>query len=229
MSLDTVALIVMARFPEPGKVKTRLMPAISPEHAAAVHSVFLQHTVSRLARLNAPELVVCVDPPTAGRPMFQLLGDKPTRFLPQSDGDLGQRIDAAAREIGRWYGRLLFIGLDSPDVPTSHIHRAAEMLQTHEVVLGPCAGGGFWCLGMQHHVNPNLLLHGVEWYGGNERAQALAKARELDCSCVEVEAWDGVDRPEDLAALLGRLNASSAEDDRRLLAAMSFLPQGVPS
>jgi len=229
VSLETVAVIVMAKVPVAGKVKTRLVGVLSPEHAARVHQVFVQHVMSRLQKLSPPELVMCFDPPQLGPQMYQLVGTRATRYAVQSPGDLGARMDAVAREIGQWYGKLLFLGVDSPDVPISHLTRAAEMLNTNEVVVGPCADGGFWCLGAQRMVNLRLLFDGVDWSSGKEREQTIENAQDLECTCAEADAWDDVDHPEDLQKLLARLGASGDEDDRKLLAALSFLPQGVTS
>jgi rSAM/selenodomain-associated transferase 1 len=216
----------MAKVPEPGKVKTRLVGALSAEQAAKVQEVFIRHTMTRLSGLGAPELVMCFDPPEAGRAMHKLVGSIATRYVAQPPGDLGARMDAAAREIAKWYGKLLFVGVDSPDVPVSHLTRAAELLRDNEVVVGPSGDGGFWCIGLQHHVSPKLLFEGVESSSGKECGQTLARARELDCACAQADSWDDVDRPEDLHRLLSRLGASADEHDRQLLGALGFAGQG---
>lgn len=227
--LDTVAVIVMAKFPEPGKVKTRLLPMLSADQAASVQRAFVQHVMSRLAAMGPPELVMCFDPPESGRAMFQLVGTHATRHVAQAGGDLGARIDAAAREFSKWYGRMLFLGVDSPDVPTAHLDRAAELLKDNEVVLGPCSDGGFWCFGMQDHISPRLLFEQVQWSSGSERQQTIDRAAALDCSCVLADAWDDVDRPEDLTKLVARLGESQDPLDKRLLETLGFVPQGVAS
>jgi rSAM/selenodomain-associated transferase 1 len=212
------AIIVMAKYPEAGKVKTRLMPELSAHLAAKVHRVFLQHWMARLCELRAGEVVLGFDPVEKGD-AFRELFERSARItlLPQVDGDLGARIAAAAREISARHRRLLFLGVDSPDVPLAHLNKAAELIERAEVSLGPTDDGGFWSLGLQNHVNAQTLLQGIPWSSGTEALATLRSAEALGHTAVTGLAWDDVDRPADLRRLISRLIRSSENVDRRLL------------
>jgi rSAM/selenodomain-associated transferase 1 len=212
------AIIVMAKYPQAGKVKTRLMPDLSAHLAAKVHRVFLQHCMARLSELRAAELVLCFDPvekSDALRDLFDNLA--PITFLPQVDGDLGVRLGAAAREMSSRHQRLLFLGVDSPDLPLAHLKKAAELLDRSEVSLSPTDDGGFWSLGLQNHVNAQKLLADIPWSSGREAMALLRSAEALGHTAVTGPAWDDVDRPADLRRLISRLVQSSENVDRRLL------------
>src|SRR5436190_10383916 len=88
----TTALIVMAKYPMPGQVKSRLSPALTPENAARVHEEFLRHLLERLAATRFGTLIVCFDPPSAGEAIKSFC--QHSTFMPQVDGDLGARLSA---------------------------------------------------------------------------------------------------------------------------------------
>src|SRR5437016_130717 len=111
----------MAKFPQAGKVKTRLTPALSPEQAACMHRIFVTHLLARLKALKPLHLQIVVDPPDKLVAMREIL-DCDSELLPQCDGDLGARLTHASESIRETSaGPILFFGVDSPDVPTDHI------------------------------------------------------------------------------------------------------------
>jgi rSAM/selenodomain-associated transferase 1 len=218
MPLAAGAIIVMAKYPEAGKVKTRLTPDLSAHLAAKVHRVFLQHCMTRLSELRAAELVLCFDPVEKAGALRDLF-DRSARitFLPQVDGDLGARLAAAARELAIRHRRLLFLGVDSPDVPPAHLNKAAQLVEQADVSLSPTDDGGFWSLGLQNHVNAQKLLENIPWSSGGEAMAVLRSADVLGHTSVTGMAWDDVDRSADLRRLITRLVRSSEKLDRRLL------------
>jgi rSAM/selenodomain-associated transferase 1 len=218
MPLSSLPIVLMAKHPTPGRVKTRLMPELSGEQAAAAHRLFLRHLVGRLSRLNPAELVICFDPPEQREAMTSVF-DAPDslRFLPQSPGDLGARLASAAVEL-KHHPRLLFLGIDSPDVPLGHLFKAAELTEQAPVSLSPTLDGGYWALGLQSHVDAATLLAGIPWSSGNEAMATLQAASAMGLTSATGLAWEDVDHPADLRRLIARLTHSDAAADRQLLA-----------
>src|SRR5687767_8781021 len=123
------AFVVMSKYPAPGRVKTRLVPAITAEQAAELQTAFLLHTVRTLNSMAVGDVLLCFDPPDAEEPFRQILAvDLPRRFLPQGSGDLGARIASAATALAQRYDRLLFLGVDSPHLPPSAIRAALDLI-----------------------------------------------------------------------------------------------------
>lgn len=234
MTLDSVAVILMTKFPEPGKVKTRLQPALSLSQAAKVHETFLLHMAARLDRLQPEELIVCYDPPEARIQMRNLLHTVcSASFIPQKSGDLGARMAAAARQVGAHYPRMLFIGVDSPDVPAAYLLDAARLTGETSVSLGPAKDGGYWCLGLSNQVDAESLLSDIHWSTGREARQTLERADALNYSTATAGQWDDIDRPDDLHRLMRRLSESSNAENLQLLNQLRdivpfpFIPDGA--
>ena len=133
--------VLFTRFPTAGKAKTRLIPAIGADGAAAVHKILTERSV---ATLRSSDCRVEIAYTGASEPEFvQWLGDDLV-YAPQVEGDLSDRLIAQLAPAP-----LLFFGADTPDLALSHVARAIEALQTHDVVIGPAADGGYYCIGLK--------------------------------------------------------------------------------
>jgi uncharacterized protein len=217
MALSRVAMVVMTKYPTPGRVKTRLTAELSNEEAAGVHACFMKHLVARLARLNPAELVICFDPPEQLEGMRQLFDGQTVSFLPQCPGDLGARLADAAGRLFERCERLVFMGVDSPDVPLGHLFKAAELTEQVAVSLSPTTDGGYWSLGLCRGVDAAALLQAIPWSSGQEAMATLQAAEALGQPAVTGLAWDDVDHPADLRRLLIRLSHSDVAADAQLL------------
>ena len=227
MPLARLAIVLMTKHPTPGKVKTRLTPDLTLEQAASVHATFLKHLTSRLARLNPAELIICFDPPEQVEAMRALFETSPLTFLPQCSGDLGARITDGARQLFARHDRLLFMGVDSPDLPLAHLFKAADLTEQAPVSLSPTPDGGYWSLGVTKIVDPAKLLRDIPWSSGQEAMATLRAAEALGHTSVMGLAWDDVDHPPDLRRLLTRLSRSDVPADAELLSNLRHvLPAG---
>ncbi len=216
-----LAIVIMAKYPTPGRVKTRLQPALSEDESAEVQRVFLLHMLERLVALEAGDVVVCYDPPDAGA--FAALVENRVGLLPQSGGDLGDRLASAARALADRYERGLFFGVDSPDVPQKHLRDMIEQTRSHDASLAPTEDGGYWAMGVRTNVDLAEVLRGIEWSSGREYAQTMDLLKSHGCTLGIGGQWFDVDRVADLVQLNERLIGSHATDDRLLFAAMKDL------
>lgn len=201
----------MAKLPQPGRVKTRLMPSLSAEQASAVHAALLRHVAGRL---SGDRLVICHDPPEASAAMRRALPDARFATLPQSAGDLGRRMSEARRALQP--RGVVFLGVDSPDLPDPHLDAAEAELRRADLVVGPCDDGGFWCLGVAAGIETDAILADIAWSSGRECGQVRARAAEAGLRVADAPAWDDVDRADDLERLIDRIEASPDAALRRL-------------
>src|SRR4051812_19321568 len=152
MSASDTLLYVFARAPEPGRVKTRLVPAVGAEGAAALHAAFIDD-VCALSGGVASRRVLSV----AGDPdhpeLVRIAAREGMERVRQPDGDLGARLASAIADgIGAGASRVAIIGTDSPSLPTQSLVDAFELLRDAAIVIGPADDGGYWLVGAREPV-----------------------------------------------------------------------------
>jgi rSAM/selenodomain-associated transferase 1 len=145
-------LLVIAKEPVPGRVKSRLTPPFTADEAAALAAAALEDTLRTVARVPAACHVLALD----GVPGPWL----PPGFtvFPQRGGGLDERLAAAFDDAHRLRpAPIVLIGMDTPQVTPGLLTEALSLLGTHDAVLGPATDGGFWLLGLRA-TDPTLLL-----------------------------------------------------------------------
>jgi rSAM/selenodomain-associated transferase 1 len=191
---------VFGRQPIPGRVKTRLIPALGAEEAARVYAWLLSHAVScaQMSRFDARYLYVTQ---AAELAYFEArLRDPQWRFAVQADGDLGRRMHAAFDEVLGRHAFAILIGTDICDLNVSDLDAAYRRLfEGKHAVVGPSADGGYWLLGLTGVV-PGLFTD-IEWSTDQvfTRTREVLNANRLDWSVLPIR--HDVDRVEDLALL----------------------------
>lgn len=195
----TSVLLVFARWPEPGRAKTRLIPALGAGGAAALHRELVEHTLSTARttrRLAGCRLEVCIDGASPDAFQRWLGGD--VAFTPQGGGSLGDRLAAAT---ARWFeagaARVVVIGTDSPDLTPFHIRDALAALDDHDAAIGPALDGGYYLLALRRPVPE--LFDGVPWGEPEVLTETLARARGARLAVALLPPLADVDRPGDLA------------------------------
>lgn len=185
MPAPTVTLFV--RYPVAGQAKTRLIPALGEEGAAALHKRLAERTVETMRASGLPmELRVT----GAGPAEFaEWLGDD-LSLVDQGDGDLGDRMARAATPPR------IFIGSDCPDLSVDHLHAATAALGDRDVVIGPADDGGYWLLGFTSPCND--LFVDMAWGTDTVLPETLRRLAAKGIEPILLEMLSDCDRPEDL-------------------------------
>ncbi len=190
-------LIIFARDPLPGRVKTRLAASVGDRAAADIYKEMLQEVLKTVRQLSSVETVVYWAAAEESLPFLAERYRLPSRR--QSQGDLGQRMLAAFGEMFAGGCRLCcIIGSDAPDLPQSYIQDAYHMLaeQRTDVVLGPSRDGGYYLLGMRK-VWPQIFAD-IPWSSAEVLPQTLAAARDSGLTAALLPEWQDIDTVEDL-------------------------------
>jgi rSAM/selenodomain-associated transferase 1 len=196
----------MAKYPAPGRVKTRLANALGADVACALYRAFVLDLWDRLRGLPYP-VTWAYWPPEA--PFGALLPD--ARCRAQTGADLGERMAAAiASELCEHGGPVLVIGADVPHVAAASLAEgAAALAGGADVVLGPAADGGYYLIGVKAAVP--ALFERIAWGTPEVLGATLARAAELRLVTHRLSPDFDVDEPADLDSLRTLLARGQAQ------------------
>lgn len=220
----TTALVVFARWPERGRVKTRLVPPLTPDQALGLHIACLESTARLVTSLPASiDKWLYYTPPSGGASARGRLPRRLRRSV-QRGRDLGARLQSAFAELwGKGYRRVVVIGTDSPTLTQRRLRQGFAALRRADAVLGPARDGGYYLIGLRATSGKlPSLFRGVAW--GTRRAfrQTQARLRRAGLRCALLPLGYDVDVATDLARLrraLRRRPRAHLEPLRRWFAA----------
>lgn len=176
---------LFTRWPEAGKAKTRLIPALGAQGAADLHRRLTERTVATVLATGLPLEIRSTGAAPAAFAAW--LGANLT-VTDQGDGDLGARLARAAASLP-----VILLGADIPDLAPHHLAAAAAALAGHPAVIGPAEDGGYWLLGLATPAPE--LFHDIAW--GTDSVLAATLAR-LDPATPRLATLADLDRPDDL-------------------------------
>jgi rSAM/selenodomain-associated transferase 1 len=203
------ALLVVAKRPAPGRTKTRLVPPLSAEQAAALYECFLRDTLDLMRQIPDVQPVL-VYLPAGAETYFADLAPDFERLL-QRGPDLGARLDNALTcYLQRGYQRVVVMNSDGPTLPPACLTGAFDKLAGGaDVVLGPCDDGGYYLIGVKRPV-PRLLRE-VQMSTPNVTSDTLKLAVEEGLQVELLPVWYDVDSAESLARLVNELVETPSE------------------
>lgn len=196
-------LIFFAKAPDPGRVKTRLIPILGETAASQLQEAFILDLLRSTDSLPIDRAVAC--DPDPDHPFFLKCGrDHPLRFVQQRGSDLGERMkNAFTWGFAEGFSKVLLIGCDLPTLPVDFVGEAIDRLDAVSVVLGPSVDGGYYLIGGRPPV-PDLF-EGIDWGTGQVLAATLQKLATQQTTCHLLPFWYDIDRPEELPLLKAHL------------------------
>jgi rSAM/selenodomain-associated transferase 1 len=216
-------IAVFARWPMPGRVKSRLSPALPPPLACALHRGMIEDTLEAVARSACDaRLLYWADAPGDRRGFVAPPGFEERD---QEGADLGERLARAFGELLRApEDRALVVGSDCPALEPARLADAFDALDAHELVLGPTRDGGYYLIGLSRAAP--ALFQGIEWGTASVHAQTLERARASGLTAAELGVLDDIDTPADLVRFVaaGADAAPRATHTRAALEAIGLLP-----
>jgi uncharacterized protein len=216
----TCGMAVMAKASAPGRTKTRLVPPLTFDQAAALNTAFLQDTADniQLAGCHAGIAAYVAFAPSGSEEFFRRI--LPTRIglIDACQPSLGDCLLSTSRQIfARGHVSAVLLNGDSPTLPTGLLIDAVGVLEQpgERAVLGPSSDGGYYLIGLKtvHH----RLFEDIAWSTERVAAQTLERAREIGLDVHVLSAWYDVDDVEDLRRLsrdVGQHRPSGRELDR---------------
>lgn len=210
------ALIMYARPPVLGQVKTRLQPSFSAADSLALYEAMLADGVERLNRAAsglATPFISWSGEVSLARELETLLPPAQIEF--QIGDDLGERMTATLQsKLRGGYKQVVLIGSDAPNLPLDYIDQAFEALTAVDLVVGPADDGGYYLLGARR-LHPQLFQR-MPW--GTERVLSITRERIKSgrVSHHELPRWYDVDTAESVARLWSDLQHMKAKGSKEL-------------
>jgi rSAM/selenodomain-associated transferase 1 len=213
------ALVLFAKAPIPGQVKTRLCPPLTDDEAASLHGSFVLDALERSAQAairgvakQAPRFdrfVACS--PSSEHVFFKILEERHgVRLIDQMGDDLGGRMEHALADMFRiGYQRCVIVGTDLPALPGAVYEEAFGLLARHDLVLGPSLDGGYYLIGLSRTA-PEIFRE-IPWSTPDVLTLTQTKAHALGLNVALLQPQRDVDTIDDVLSLIRDAGLNNAQ------------------
>lgn len=191
-------LIIFTRYPQSGKTKTRLIPALGEEGAANLQRQMTEYTVSKVKKFQS-SAAISFEIRFAGgdlQLMQNWLGTE-LNYQLQGEGDLGKRMkNSFLSAFNQGAQEVITIGIDCPGVNAQLLAEAFEKIRNCDLLLGPAVDGGYYLIGLKRAIEE--LFINIDWGTAKVLQQTVDIAQQFNLSVAYLQTLADVDRPEDL-------------------------------
>ncbi len=214
VSPGSCALAVMTKAPQAGRVKTRLVPPLTPEDAAELNKCFLHDTATAISDACTGHVCgVAVYTPVGAESLYENILPPGFSLLPQRGDGFGERLNFATEDLFNCgFESVCLIDSDSPTVPTKVFAEAAELLKESDdcVVLGPSDDGGYYLIGIKKPHRE--LFENIDWSTDRVFEQTKQRAAGLGIDIKLLPSGYDIDDAAGLTRLRGELLAENAPE-----------------
>jgi len=207
------ALVLMAKAPREGEVKTRLIGTLSPAEVTELYLNFLRDTFALMEEVQAEReslaLALCYTP-EGEEEAFEEVEREGSLMLAQRGKDLGERLANCFTDLFELgFDSVAVIGADTPTLPADYLYEAFEKLSDvtgeNDVVIGPAEDDGYYLVGMRKLHQK--IFEDIPWSTGGVLGATQERVREARLNLISLPAWYDVDTPAELARLREELNS----------------------
>ena len=214
------ALVIFARDPIVGQVKTRLNPFLDLQTTCDLYTCFLSDSLDKICAVESTDCFVGVYPSITSGYFERLDPSLSINTFVQEGKDLGDRMkNTFSARFADGYEKVVIIGADSPSLPLIYIEQA--LFSKEDVVLGPSIDGGYYLIGMRGNLTD--VFDGIAWGGDMVLKDTFCKLKSSGVSLSLLPAWYDVDRSNDLIFLKTHLELMSAVGQKEGALTKKFL------
>lgn len=197
------ALVVMAKEPIVGLVKTRMCPPLSEKAAAKLYKALLLDTLELVKSVDNSHRIIAFSPGATEDSMRKIVGAE-FELKAQRGNDLGERLSNLFQDLLGAYSKVVVLGSDSPTLPPEVLQEAFTRLDSCEIVLGPCLDGGYYLVGAK---TPQIkeVFKDIAWGTDVVLKQTIDRARSQGLNIFCLKMWYDIDTWADVEQLMREL------------------------
>jgi rSAM/selenodomain-associated transferase 1 len=193
--MKPIHVVIFAKAPRPGHVKTRLIPALGVQGATRLARYLLDHALAQAMHADVGTVELCATPADEGA-WHDIRIPITVRRREQGEGDLGERLTRASERVIASGNAVLLMGTDCPALDAAYLRRFAQTLASADVVMAPAADGGYVALGLNRY-HPRIFAD-IPWSTSAVASETLRRIGELGWSVSQFPTLHDIDEPADL-------------------------------
>jgi rSAM/selenodomain-associated transferase 1 len=210
---DTTCILLFVKYPDKGKVKSRLSNALGEDTVLRLYEAFVFDLLETVNK-GKYRFKVCFHPPSAQKKIASWLG-KSYLCMPQNGSDLGEKMkNAFTSAFSEGLEKVMLIGSDIPDLPKEIIDEA--FASDGEAVIGPATDGGYYLIGFKRNTFLPHIFEGMQWSTPSVFEKTMEIFRRHSYKVHILPQWQDVDTPEDLRAFYERNKSRAFEYSRTM-------------